>query len=134
MTIANEEDDSLPKGDGFATLTVTGSGGVRVVGKLPDGVPFTQGASITDTEVDTFKWPLFISLNNGAETASCWMQMYPGELVGSEWRPFLAEASADKCFDVSKRISWLRRRRWFKLRTPRSNKPDSRGDESNRFL
>ena len=88
MTIANEDYDSLPRGDGFATLTVTRSGGVRVVGKLPDGVPFTQGSSITDTLVDTLKWPFFISLNKGGETASGWMQMYPGDWSEVSGGPF----------------------------------------------
>ena len=96
--VAGENDDTFPNGDGFATLTVSRSGGVRVVGKLPDGVPLTAGASITGADAYTLEWPLFISLNNGAETVLGWTQIYAddaeSELSGGPFWQKLPQTNA----------------------------------------
>lgn len=48
----------LPFGDGYALINVTKAGGIRVVGSLADGTPFTQSSAVGADNV----WPLFVQL------------------------------------------------------------------------
>jgi hypothetical protein len=51
----------FPQGDGYANLTLTGSGTVKIVGKLADGTPFTTSAKLAAD----YSWPYFVALFAG---------------------------------------------------------------------
>lgn len=61
---ADPADVSIPPGTGFATMTVSASGGVRFEGSLADGVPISGGSSILAEDA----FPFYAGTFNGKGT------------------------------------------------------------------
>jgi hypothetical protein len=60
-------DPALPHAPGYATMTVSARGGIRLAGKLADGVPFTAGSQLgADGRTWTLFAPLYAGKNKGS--------------------------------------------------------------------
>jgi hypothetical protein len=84
VTINGEDNDaSVPKGDGFATASVDPSGRLHAVGRLADGTPFTQ--SVLLSVASYVDWPIFVVLKGGTQTLAGTMDFFlvGGALAGS---------------------------------------------------
>ena len=53
--------NAFPQGDGYANLTLTGTGSVKIVGKLADGTPFATSAKLAAD----YSWPFYVALFGG---------------------------------------------------------------------
>lgn len=55
---ATENVFTVPKGSGFALVTVKSSGAITMAGRLADGTVISQGSAF----IDTTRWPIFVWL------------------------------------------------------------------------
>jgi len=58
-----------PEGDGFASVTVSASGSVRLRGSLADGTSISQGASVSGEGF----WPFYVPLRGGRGSMMSWL-------------------------------------------------------------
>jgi PKD repeat protein len=69
VTFVGEDNDaSVPRGDGFATVNINRTGRLLAVGKLADGTPFTQSVLLPKLYDFGFTWPVFMASKGGSET------------------------------------------------------------------
>jgi YD repeat-containing protein len=86
LLAATESLATVPKGTGFASVTIGTTGGVKVAGVLADGTKLSEGTSlVTDTQ-----WPLFANLYKDGGFVSGLVSYAPdpgvGEFIGTiEW-------------------------------------------------
>jgi hypothetical protein len=66
--IGEDNDASVPRGDGFATVNINRTGRLLAVGKLADGTPFTQSVLLPKLYDFGFTWPVFMASKGGSET------------------------------------------------------------------
>ena len=66
---ANDGNPLTPQGDGYGTVSVSTSGQVKLSGVMADGTKVTQSANL----VGQGRWPLYISLYNGAGQILGWL-------------------------------------------------------------
>ncbi|MFM2082053.1 MAG: hypothetical protein RL380_744 [Verrucomicrobiota bacterium] len=65
------DDDAMPAGDGYATVSVAASGTVSMAGALGDGATFTKGFPIASSG----RWPLHLAVNSGNGFLFGWLQL-----------------------------------------------------------
>ena len=70
---------SAPDGTGFATISVTPAGIVRLAGMLADGTVFSRGTGLAADG----RWPLFLSLYEGTGSVTVWMKFGEDGRLGS---------------------------------------------------
>jgi YD repeat-containing protein len=86
LLAATESAVTVPKGTGFATVTIGATGSVKVAGVLADGTKLSQGTSlVSDTQ-----WPLFANLYKAEGFVSGLVSYAPdpgvGEFIGTiDW-------------------------------------------------
>jgi hypothetical protein len=61
--------DTIPGGDGYATLTVAATGGLKLKGVLGDGTPISQSTTVSKGG----QWPFFANLYSGSGMALGWL-------------------------------------------------------------
>jgi YD repeat-containing protein len=60
LFLPTSSDAAIPQGDGYATVTVSNSGGIMLAGKLANNIGVTQSASMVGANA----WLLFVSLHS----------------------------------------------------------------------
>jgi hypothetical protein len=82
---------SMPGGDGYGVLSVSGSGTVSMNGKMGDGTSFSQAVSLSPVG----KWPFYAPLYSGHGSALGWLK-------------FSGPTNSLALADTNRPLSWIK--------------------------
>jgi hypothetical protein len=82
VILPSDHDSSMPVGTGYATVSVSKAGRVKLAGSLADGTKISQAAALSSDG----SWPFYVSLYGGQGSAISWilfLHQPQSDLVGS---------------------------------------------------